>query len=253
MSASQVGVEKKPSPSRTRPYLDTRASGARRSIENALHLPHARRAVPVLPKVEPAAPAEARAAVLKLRAELVEERKQVLEPLLHRMSELAELLQKGTPVSAQVVRDGLDLWETYVSRLHDVHVGQFAAARSSVPHAEACTLPLIELSEDPERAELRIGEVRLVLVNYESKPKLNAALLGAVLGASVRSELAWEHFEEDLTRSCLPNHLTVPALQQWATALIETHAAAEQIRAKVASFLERTAVESNVTGMKSGV
>ncbi|HTW40650.1 MAG TPA: hypothetical protein VMF04_07370 [Thermoplasmata archaeon] len=253
MSPSEAAGKRKQSPSRTRTYLEAHAGGARRSIEDALHLPHRARVGPRLPPVEHAAPAEARAAVLQLRAELVEERKEVLEPLLHRMSELADLLTQGKPVPAQVIRDGLDLWQVYVERLHDVHVGQFAAARSSSPHTDSCTLPLVELSEDPERAELRIGEVRLVLVNYESKPKLNAALLGSVLNGSVRSELAWEHFEEDLTRSCLPNHLTIPALQQWATALVETHAAAESTRAKVASFLERTAAEAIVPGMKSGV
>ena len=237
MSLSEPPSKPKRSPTRARTYLSRQAGGARRSIENVLHLPRRRPLGPEQVLQEHAAPADARAAVLRLRAELVEERKEVLEPLLRRMTELGEQLEVGRSVPVKVVREGLDLWQMYVERLHDVHVGQFASARSSVPHSDPCTLPLVQLSEDPERARLRIGEVRLVLANYEARPKINAPLLGAVLNASGLAELAWEHFEEDLTRSCLPNHLTVPALQQWSTALAETHATAETIRAKVAEFL----------------
>jgi hypothetical protein len=239
MSASNATLKTKHTHSRAGTYLATHAAGARRSIEDVLHLPHRGRTGAVVDEQLIASP-EARAAALELRTELVQERKEVLEPLLHRMSEVADLLEKGQEVPASVVREGLDLWQIYVKRLHDVHVGQFAATRSSVPHTDPCSLPLIEVSGDPERAELRIGEVRLVLVIYETNPKVKAELLGAVLRGSVLSELAWEHFEEDLTRSCLPNHLSLSALQQWATALIETHAAAETTRAKVADFLERT-------------
>jgi hypothetical protein len=247
MGTSVIEPKVTHSTSRARAFLEGGAGAARRSIEDALHLSHRQRAGATRVLTEPASPAEARAAVLQLRAELVEERKRVLEPLLHRLSEFAGQLEQGNPVPAKVVRDGIDLWQIYVKRLHDVHIGQFAAARSSVPHSTRCTLPLVALSEDPERAELRIAEVRLVLANYTAKPKANAALLGAVLNGSVRSELAWEHFEEDLTRSCLPSHLTVPALQQWATALVETHAAAETTRAKIAEFLEHTAEFTNPT------
>ena len=180
-------------------------------------------------------------AVRYLRMELVAERKNVLEPLLRRMSDLAEALSRGEQVPSAVIEEGLDLWQTYVSRLHDVHVGQFAAVRSSMPHTEACTLPLLQLEQDPARAELRINEMRTILMGYLGRPKLYGALLGPALLGNARSELAWENFEEDFATSCLPDHLTSTALRHWSTALSETRAAAEATRLKVEDYLKRTA------------
>ncbi len=240
MTSSETDLMTPETPARERSSLAERSGRALRSIEDALHLPHHRRVGPTRPLGEMATPDEARAAVLELRTELVEERREVLEPLLRRMAQFAERLERRDPVPPSVVREGLDLWTVYVERLHDVHVGQFTTARSAVPHEDPCTLPLVQLSGDPEQADRRIREVRSVLVNYEANPRSGAGLLAAVLGGCVSSELAWEHFEEDLTRSCLPDHLTVPALRQWATALVETHATAEATRAKVTDFLRRT-------------
>ncbi len=194
-----------------------------------------------VPEENQASSAETEAAVQDLRSELASERAEVLEPLLRRMTDFAERLSRGEEVPAEILREGIDLWQMYVRRLHDVHVGQFAAARSSLPHTEACTLPLVEIVQDPQRADLRIGELRLVLGTYAAHPGTNSALLSAVLTGSARSELAWENFEEDFARSCLPAHLSATALLQWTTALIETRSAADETRRRVAEYLERTA------------
>ena len=194
-----------------------------------------------LPEESQASSADTGAAVQELRNELASERAEVLEPLLRRMMDFAERLSRGEEVPAEILREGIDLWQMYVRRLHDVHVGQFAAARSSLPHTEACTLPLVEIVQDPQRADLRIGELRLVLGTYAAHPGTNSALLSAVLTGSARSELAWENFEEDFARSCLPAHLSATALRQWTTSLIETRNAADETRRRVAEYLERTA------------
>ncbi len=193
-----------------------------------------------LPEEDQATATDTAAVVQELRTELESERKEVLEPLLRRMMDAAERISRGETVPAEVIREGIELWQMYVRRLHDVHVGQFAAARSSLPHTESCTLPLVEIVQDPQRADVRIGELRLVLGAYEADPKTNSALLSAVLVGSARSELAWENFEEDFARSCLPAHLSATALRQWTTSLIETRSAAEETRGRVAEYLERT-------------
>ncbi len=225
---------------RAREYLESEASAANRRIHRALHIaPRGRSASPITAEEE-ATLEETREVVRELRAELADERESILEPLLRRMSDLAERFGRDEKLPVALLRDGLELWQAYVVRLHDVHVGQFAAARSSVPHSEACSLQLIQLSEDPGRAEMRIGEIRQVLVGFEARAGPSAALLAAVVKGNVRSELAWENFEEDTARSCLPDHLTASALRQWRTSLVETRSAIDEIRTKVRGFLERT-------------
>ena len=197
-----------------------------------------RKAVPVLAPVASSEPAGVVDA--ELRTELANERTEILEPLLRRVNDFAERLARGEELPAGIVQDGIDLWEIYVHRLHDVHIAQFSAARSSMSHDEAVTSPLAKIVQDSQQAELRIGELRLVLAAYSVHPKMSAMLLSTVLAGSARSELAWERYEEDFAASSLPDRLTPAALQHWTAALSDARTAAEESRAKVAKYLERT-------------
>lgn len=241
MSRSDATSKPKRPPSAARQFLEREASGARARLDHALH-PRRGSVSATAAHAEGAEDSEdARAVVQELREELKSERHEVLEPLLRRMVELADRLEAGVRIPPKVIGEGIDLWQTYVNRLHDVHIGQFAAARSSMPHDAACTLPLVELEQDPKRAELRIGELRLCLAAYEARSGSSVGLLSAVLSGSAKSELAWENFEEDFATSCLPDHLTTTTLRQWTTSLIETRAAGESTRKKVQEYLGKTA------------
>jgi len=241
MSATSSESKSKKSTSPTRQFLAHEAAEAKERLGHALHPHRSRIPASLALPLDQASTEETRAVVQELRTELMTERREVLEPLLRRMCDIAARLEEGEKVPPRVIAEGIDLWQMYVDRLHDVHIGQFAAARSSMPHDAACTLPLIEIVQDPKRAELRIGELRLCLGSYEARSMTSAGLLAAVMMGSAKSELAWENFEENFATSCLPDHLTTTALRQWTTSLIETRASGEATRRKVAEYLAKTA------------
>jgi len=241
MSATASVSKSKKSTSSTRQFFAHEAATAKEKLGHALHPRRATATAKLTVVVDQASAEETRVVVRELRTELQLERTEVLEPLLHRMSDIADRLEEGQPVPPKVIGEGIDLWQLYVNRLHDVHVGQFAAARSSMPHDAACTLPLVEVVQDPERAELRIRELKMCLAAYEARSGASTGLLAAVMQGGAKSELAWENFEEDFATSCLPDHLTTTALRQWTTSLIETRDAGELARRKVREYVEQTA------------
>lgn len=226
---------------RARTYLREHASLARKTVGGAIHPGRRRFAESLRSGPDEAPTANSTSLVRELQQELRDERRTVLVPLLHRMSELGRRLNSGQRVPPKVIEEGLDLWQIYVARLHDVHVGQFVAARTSIPHVEACSLPLVQIEQEPGRAETRIDEMRSMLLGYEGRPQLYRALMGLTLFGNATAELSWEGFEEDFANTCLPDHLTPTALRQWQTSLIETRAVAQATRRKVEDYLDRTA------------
>lgn len=226
---------------RARKYLHDRGSAVRREVATVLHpLGTQRSQHSILPPAE-SPTADAAALVHELQEELRTERKEVLEPLLERLIEMGQRLRKGEDVPPADIELGLDLWQMYSERLHDVHVGQFAVARSSMPHTDSCTLPLAEIEHEPERAEHRIGEVRTMLSGYIGRPKLYRSWLGLALYGDATAELSWEGFEEDFAKACLPDHLTPTALRQWNTSIVETRKAITALRDRVGEYVRKTA------------
>ncbi|MEM0129408.1 MAG: hypothetical protein QXG65_04535 [Thermoplasmata archaeon] len=177
-----------------------------------------------------------RSTLVELRAE----RREILEPLLRRLTDLGERLSEGQEIPAPILEDGLSLWQAYQERLHAAHVSRFLSVRASVPHVDSCMLALAQLQDDPVHGAARVSEVRTVLSGYERKPGLYRSLLGEVLVAVARAELAWEGFEEDFAGSCLPAHLAPAALAEWNSALVEGRARALEIREAIRAFLSRT-------------
>ncbi len=159
---------------------------------------------------------------------------------MRRISALGRTLASGQKVPVDIVRDGVEIWQKYADRMLDVHVGQFVAARTVLPHTEECRLPLIELQDEPTQSAARLNEVRTLLDGYAVHPGLYQALLGNVLIGLATSELAWAGFEGDFANSCLPMHLSDTALAQWRTALIETELQIDQTRVLLQAFLERS-------------
>ena len=233
---------------RARRYVRARVKRAGGALDLALHPRSALwvRGVGSAPGEDSSA--DARDLVRQLQEELRQERRQVLEPLLRRMTEYGRRLRRGERLPVEVLREGLDLWETYLNRIHNVHVGQFVAARASIPHTDACTLPLAQLEQEPDRSQARLRECRSMLAGYESRPALYSTLLALSLLGNSTAELSWEGFGEDFARSCLPDHLTPTALSQWNTAMVETRAEGERTRNLVASYLSKTKEYSSREG-----
>lgn len=223
-----------------RKLLGARAHSAREALGALVHPKEHRLLRDVGLMTEEPSSEEASELVRELQDELRTERREVLVPLLRRISELGERLRQGQDVPPDVISEGLDLWQLYVDRLHDVHIGQFVAARASIPHTQACSLPMAEIEQEPERAAHRIHESRSMLEGYRSRPPFYRALLALSLLGNSTAELSWEGFEEDFAGQCLPDHLTPTALGQWRTSLVETRQKGEEARRQVAAYLART-------------
>jgi hypothetical protein len=182
--------------------------------------------------------------VSTLLKDLRSEREEVLEPLLHRLREIGEALNHGKEVSVPVLEEGLDLLETYLHRLHAVHVQGFARATPGVPHNDTCLLPLVALEGEPERAEHRLASIRGALVGYQAHWSGGATLLGLVITNECTAELSWEGYSEDFARTCLPSHLPPEALRAWEEAIARTRAEAAKTREAVARYVTRPFLET---------
>lgn len=119
--------------------------------------------------------------VARLQASLREERKEILEPLLHRLQTLGRNFADGRAIPLQSIEDGLGLWEGYLDRLHDLHITQIRLAGRSEEHEDRCALPLIELEGDPARGKYRLQVIRGVWNGHNYPVAQYRGLLGLVL------------------------------------------------------------------------
>ncbi|MFZ0700038.1 MAG: hypothetical protein WAN74_07630 [Thermoplasmata archaeon] len=178
--------------------------------------------------------------VARLQTDLRTERKEILEPLLHRLQALGRNFTQGREIPLSDVEDGLNLWETYLERLHDLHINQIRLAGPGEDHSDRCALPLIEIEGDPDRGRYRLKVIRSVWDEHNYHVSQYRGLLGLVLIGEAQAELAWEGFEEDYARTCLPTHFTPEAAQEWDLTLDRSHQDALTLREKVQAYLGRT-------------
>lgn len=132
------------------------------------------------------------------------------------------------------------LWEAYLERLHDLHVGQFRLAGPSPEHADRCAVPLIDIEGDPERGTQRIRAIRAMWSGYNYHLGGYRQLLGLILVGESRAEMAWEGFEEDYAKSCLPDHLPPETVRAWNEALDRTEREGPALHEEVRRYLEHT-------------
>ncbi len=222
----------------------------RRFLSDEVHRAE-RRAAPVLhrrrwqqsrsqaPKTKGTIPAEE--FVAQLQSDLRTEREKVLEPLLHRLQAMGKYLTEEHDVPPEIIEEGLVLWEMYLRRLHDLHIGQFHVAGPREDHPEPCALPLMEIENDPDRGAYRIRVIRAMESSYKFHVSGYRELLGIVLTDEAQAELAWEGYEEDYAKTCLPTHLSQAAVDAWATVLEQSRNGTTVLRDKVREYLERTA------------
>lgn len=173
----------------------------------------------------------------ELQSELRRERAEILEPLLHRFSELGESLRAGQSVPPEVMDAGLALLDRYVRQLYDVHIRQFAEAGLDRQHEELCFLPMAQIEGEPERAERRIATVRALLSSYRAGLHGSDHLLGLELRNESIAELSWEGYSEDYAKTCIPSHLSPEAVEDWKKAMEAAEREFVSLRAAVQAFL----------------
>ncbi len=223
---------------RARRFLAKEFAFAKRKTEPVLHRQRWRKPVQRAPEAKGTVPVAD--LVARLQAGLRTERKEILEPLLHRLQALGRNFTEGRAIPLQAVEDGLNLWETYLERLHDLHINQIRLAGQSDEHPDRCALPLIEIEGDPNRGKYRLKVIRAVWNSHNYQVSQYRGLLGLVLIGEAQAELAWEGFEEDYAQTCLPTHFTPEAAREWTDTLDRGQQDALALREKVQAYLDRT-------------
>lgn len=176
----------------------------------------------------------------KLQAELRLERAEILEPLLHRFSQLGERMRSGAHVPPEVVEEGLRLLDDYVRQLHEVHIREFAEAGLDMDHSDVCYLPMAQIEGEPERAERRVATVRALLSGYRARLHGYDRLLGLELRNESIAELSWEGYAEDYARTCVPSHISAAAAEKWRSLMQASEQEFARLRLAVQDYLVRT-------------
>jgi hypothetical protein len=153
---------------------------------------------------------------------------------------IGQCLTEDLDVPPEVIEEGLVLWESYLTHLHDLHVGQFRLVGLNEEHAARCAVPLVDLEGDPDRGSYRVRAIRAMWSGYNFHVGGYRELLGLVLVGEAQAELAWEGFEEDYAKTCLPTHLTPSVVQEWSAALDRSEREAPELRARVQVYLDHT-------------
>ncbi len=177
----------------------------------------------------------------ELRTQVAIERAEVLEPLVRRLQDFSRRLALREPIPSQYLREGLDLWQAYVERLHDEHIRELATVGVGGPRPERGDATLVEIEQDPSRAEARIGEVRSMLASYAEGYRVFGDLMSPAIRGNTLAELAWEELEERFLGTWTPPTLSVIAREKLRSALAATRRTTEQLRRQVEDFLQRTA------------
>jgi hypothetical protein len=229
-----------PQSPRTKKRFRERTAATRAAFHRALHRSAAPEPAAAISPEERAAQAATEQALDELRTELSFERKQVLEPLLHRLQEFAERLGQGENVPAKLLDEALNLWQAYDDRLHDEHIHQLVAIGAAGAPPSEMEPTLGEIEQDPPRARARVGEVRAMLVAYAEGYRVFGGLISPALHGNTVSELAWEQLEEEFVQNWHPRPLSAVAMQHLRASLDATRTAAGKLRQEIDGFLDRT-------------
>lgn len=136
-------------------------------------------------------------------AELRREHSELIRPFLERVSTLADLLENGSRVSPERLRETIQVWQEYV---HEAHRSRLAALESE--KAFTCGPGLQEVIEDEARSPQRMSRLSILVEDYRRGAPHGAIALATALRSSAYVDRVWVEFEESHPFSCLSRALT---------------------------------------------
>jgi len=163
--------------------------------------------------------------------EMAREDRELLGPLLERMTQVAEMVTEGQPVEPGYILEGIRLWARFVDELHDRRIRRLIAMIP--PNAEyAGVVPLAESrfrlpifrrrgpAADPslvaeylgvrgEQARMaeRLRELETFVEMYRTGGFYARQLLGSLMRSGAFSDRAWAQYEEEFVRRRLKERL----------------------------------------------
>jgi len=163
--------------------------------------------------------------------EMAREDRELLVPLLDRMTQVAELVTEGRPVDPEFIRSGIRLWARFVNELHDRRIrrliemippnAEFAGVeplaesrfrlpmrrrRDAVPDPALVAEYLGVRGEQARMAE-RLRELETFVEMYRTGGFYARQLLGSLMRSGAFSDRAWVQYEEQFVERRLKERL----------------------------------------------
>lgn len=170
--------------------------------------------------------------------ELESEHERIVYPLLRRLIEVADRLEGGERVSAEVIEDGLRLWDRYVLDLDAERHRRFPQAFPPANGHELCQLPFDDESARSSFPTARSTAGRYLMRQYRSGyPGATAILVRWLRAASTYGE-SWIRLQEDHAFLYLDRSLETEADRRLYHALKWSRAVGRQLEAEVRLYLD---------------
>ncbi|HTT16405.1 MAG TPA: hypothetical protein VMH49_03495 [Thermoplasmata archaeon] len=198
-----------------------------------------------------------------LETELVLEDREVLEPLTHRLGEIAELLDRGVLVEPSYIERGLELWRRFGTEVHAPRVTHLLALApppdatssptSSAPthrpwrrrgapesrdvQAEATRHEIQGMVHEQSLAGERVGELRRQLSFYSTGGYGARERLASVLHAFVVADEAWVRSEEQFVLSAFRGQLSADSDRKLRQGLAQVRGARAALLEAVTAYV----------------
>lgn len=204
----------------------------------------------------------------ELEAELEREDREVLYPLLDRITELSELLAQRKFIDPEYIVEAIHLWRRYVDELHQTRIRRLflllppvaqlarsvarrghrlaalrrrlsARRRAEEAPVETSETVYAEIRKDQQRMGERIGVLESLVEVYRKNEYFAPELLASLLRSGAFADRAWARYEEEFALRYLDTHLPDATAAEIRTGT----AAADQVRSavedEVRAFLAR--------------
>lgn len=172
----------------------------------------------------------------------------VLEPLLARVSRIADDLEQEQEVTGEEIREALGLWARY---LNDVRGERIRAAIGKVPPGPdggiACGARIRELRDQLSAETARVPAIQRILGSFESGHFGGRGMVVGLLRGGVASDRAWARFEEEYVAHCLVRPPPATTIEEVRSVLAHVRDATERLAADVQAFVERKPEPEDVT------
>ena len=166
--------------------------------------------------------------------ELTREHREVVQPLLDRMNQIADRLETDTNVAEPVLTEGITLWDEYLHGVHLARLEHLAGQKSML-----CGPGLKEVLEDHYRSRERMGRIRDLVRDYAADRRHARAALALALRSDTYVDTVWLRFEEEHPFGCLAQGLTPSDRENVARQFLQDREAVDDLEKRIVRFLAR--------------
>lgn len=141
--------------------------------------------------------------VAAITKELDEEHTQLLLPLLGKLKEVADQIDRDVVVPPEVVRKGLALWARYVAEVRAEAIRRLLVPLSALDRPGECAQRLRALRDEESVESARFSNLERFLKVSVSGQFGGRGMFVGILRSSIEASRAWARFEDEYALHCL--------------------------------------------------